>query len=250
MSVKTVEGALVLDTSKVEVLFGPGSEYEKRRIALNSEYGSIISAASKIKAVNSVEEAEKANGLGRLLQAGSKEVESFFKPIKQKIDSIKAPVLSHEKELKGQLDAQKTHLGKILAEYESRERKKREEAERIAREEAERQARESILEVAIEMEEGGDVEGANAVLDAPVVAPVVTQMGAPVKLSGNVSNVAYSCRVDNVRTLLRAIVEMRAPLDCIKIDESYLNRKAALDKESFSVPGCSLVKTDKVHFRA
>lgn len=248
MGTATVERAIVLKVP-AEIL-GPGSEYDKRRLALKGEYAQIILEAQTITIVDSPEALEKANNLGRILQAGSKDAETFFKPIKQQIDGFKAPVLAHEKEFANPLDAEKRRLGVLITTWNEKCAREKEERDRLAREEAEKQAREEQLQRAIELESSGEAEAAEAVLDEPIFAPAVTRSEAPVRMTGQVGKTAYKCLVTDVKALLKAVAEGKAPMQCFMLDQGWLDRKAGLDKEGFDLPGCKLDKTSSVHFRS
>jgi hypothetical protein len=103
MGTAVLEGQLVL---KVPVeLLGPGSEYERRWLALKKDIQQLVLDSSKIKQVTSPEELESANNAGRVLQASTREVELFYKPLKQQVDAFKAPLLLHEKEFAGPVAA-------------------------------------------------------------------------------------------------------------------------------------------------
>lgn len=249
MATATIEASAIVLSMPPEIL-GPGSKYEQGLIALRKEYAQIIGESMKITVVDSQESLEMANNIGRILQAGSKEGEAFFKPVKSQIDAIKKPILEHEKAFAGELDAAKRRLGVLITAYSLEQARKRNEAERQAREEAERQAREDQLVRAVNLATMGDEEAADALLDEPVLAaPVVIQSHSPVKMAGQVGKTTYSCEVFDVKALLKAVLEGKAPMQCFVLDQGWLNKKASLDKEGFNLPGCRL-KTDRsTHFR-
>ena len=199
----------------------------------------------------SPEELEDANNAGRVLQASTKEIELFYKPLKQQVDAFKAPLLQHEKEFAAPLDAEKRRLGGLITGYSQEVERKRQEEERKAREEAERVAREDALARAVEAEQSGDAEAAEQILNEPIMAaPVVIQQEAPVRMAGQVGKTAYKCVVTDVKALLRAVAEGKAPMQCFVLDQGWLDRKAGLDKDGFSLPGCKLDKQASTHFRA
>ena len=112
MGTQTINAALVLTIPPT--LLGPSSEYEKRRIALQKDISQLVLDASKITQVTTPEELELANNAGRVLQASTKEVELFYKPLKQQVDAFKAPLLAHEKEFAGPVEAEKRRLGGLI----------------------------------------------------------------------------------------------------------------------------------------
>ena len=184
------------------------------------------------------EELEQANNAGRVLMAAKKEVAEFYTPLKRQVDAFKAPLLQHEKEFSEPLEAGGKRLGGLITGYNQEQERKRQEAERVAREEAEKAAREEALNRAIELEQSGDKEAAEQVMNEPLqVAPVVIQQEAPTRMAGQVSRMTYSATVIDLRTLRKAVAEGKAPLQCIVADESYLNSKARLERTGFDVLG-------------
>ena len=230
MGTAVLEGQLVLRVP-VEIL-GPGSEYEKRHIALKKDIEQLVLDASKIVQVTTPEELEAANNAGRVLQASTKEVELFYKPRKQQVDAFKAPLLMHEKEFAGPVDAEKRRLGGLITSYNQEVERKRQEAERIAREAADAAAREEALNRAVEIEATEGKVAAEQFLEEPIqAAPVVIQQEAPVRMVGQVSRTTYKCVVTDVKALLKAVAAGTAPMQCFSIDQGWLDRKAGLDKE-------------------
>jgi hypothetical protein len=249
MATSTIEGALVL--SIPPTLLGPDSEYSKRHFALNKDIQQLVLDSSKIKQVTNPEELEQANNAGRVLQASTKEVELFYTPLKRQVDAFKAPLLQHEKEFAGPVDAEKKRLGGLITGYNQEVLRKQQEAERQAREEADRVAREEQLARAVELEQSGDVEAAEQVLNEPTIpAAVVIQQEAPVRMVGQVGRLTYKCVVTDVKALLRAVADGKAPMSCFTLDQSWLDKKAALDKDGFDLPGCKLDKQSSTHFRS
>ena len=249
MGTAAIEGQLVL--SIPPTLLGPGSEYEKRHNTLKKDVQQLVLGASKIKQVTTPEELDDANNAGRVLQASTKEVELFYKPLKQQVDAFKAPLLLHEKEFAGPLDAEKRRLGGLITGYNQEVQRKQQEAERVAREAAEAAAREEALNRAVELEASGDAEAAAQVLEEPIMAAlVVIQQEAPTRMAGQVAKQTYKCVVTDVKALLKAVANGQAPMQCFVIDQSWLDKKAALEKDGFNLPGCRLDKQASTHFRA
>lgn len=247
MATATVETGIVLRIP-AEIL-GPGSLYEERRLALRKDWQKIVTAAQGIR-VTDAESCEQATQAGRLLQASSKELELFYKPIKQQIDDLKKPVLAAEKEDLAAIDREKSRLGAEVTVYNREQQRIREEAERAAREAAEKAAREELLNRAVELEASGDAEQAAAVLEEPVMAPVVIQAVAAPRVAGQVSKATYKMRVVDMKKLLRAVLDGVIPIHAVTANESYLNNRARDDKEAFDIPGCELVKIESTHFRS
>jgi hypothetical protein len=241
-----------IDISRVvspEIL-GPGSEYEKGRLAIKKDWEPIVEAAKAIN-VTDAETCKQATELGRLLQNATKAVEEFYKPIKQQIDAIKKPVLKAEGEDNFAISTQKELIGDKITVYNAEQRRLSMERERIAREEAERQQREDALQRAIELEASGEVEQSEAVLEEAQHAPlVVTQSTAPPRQRGQVSTTTYGVEILDERKLVEAALRDRSLWPAVKIDRAWLTARAKLDKEGFNIPGCRVTKTESTHFRA
>lgn len=248
MATMTTEKALVL-TIPPEIL-GPSSEYEKRRLALKSDTDTLIANAKRVTVVNSPETLETANNAGRTLQAASKEIEVFFKPVKSAIDALKKPVLAAENAMAAEVDTEKRRLGGLITTYNMEQERKRQEEQRKAEEEARKAAEDARLEDAAMLAAAGDDEGAEQLLEEPIAAPVVIQQEAPVKQAGQVGRMTYKCKVNDVKALMKAVLEGKAPSSCFTLDQGWLDKKAALDKEGFDLPGCELQKIPSTHFRA
>lgn len=273
-AVQEVSTEIVL--AKAGELLGPGSAYEVRRNELRREFEPIIAAAKTITVVDSVESAEKANEMGRLLQVGVKESEEFFKSVKKQIDNIKAPVLAAEKEDVVALNAEKVRLGGAITTYREKVEAERQAAQRAAeeaaaaqakldREEAERQAREDTLNRAIEA-------GDDAILDEEIVVPEVftpvpiVQVASPPMMRGSSTRTTYSAGVigweekmlekpvthrgwQNLMVLVKAVAEGKAPLRALMPNESFIAKEGANNKEGFLMAGCELRKTKGTSFR-
>lgn len=264
---KTIEGVLVLPL-RPEIL-GPESEFARRRSALKAEFAEAVEAAKLITKIDTQEQAELATQIGRTLQAGVKEIEIFFKPVKSQIDNFKKPVLEAEKEDANRLTVEKDKLGRLLTTWNQHVQALQREEERKAREAAEKAAQEAQIAMAIELHDSGDLEQAAEVLEqAPYIPPVIVQAAAAPKMAGTVAKTVYTARVEgwldkgqmeqpethpgwvNFRILVKAVAEGRAPLRAILPNESFISKQGSDYKEGFSMPGCKLDKKAGTSFRA
>jgi hypothetical protein len=235
---------------KIVQVLGPDGEFERGRITRRAGYAPILAESQKITVIASADDAANATSMGRLLQAESKELESFFKEIKRQIDAVKAPVLAAEKSDTLPIEAEKSRLGALQIAWTQAERKKQEERDRQARAEADREAQEAILQRAIEHESLGDMDAAEATLaEAPVASPVAT-LSKVSKPSGSVSKVNYSARVTNLLELVKAVASGKVPVNALSANESFLNNQAKQFREAFSVPGVELVRSENLHYRS
>lgn len=245
----------VISNSAIELklppeILGPGSEYEERRLALRKDWQPVVERAKQVQVIDAAT-CEEAVNLGRTLQVATKEVETFYKPIKSQIDALKRPILAAENEDNLAISTQKNQLGSQITKFNAEQQRIRDEQERVAREAAEKQAREDALNRAIELEEAGQLEQSAAVLEETEHAPaVIIQRTAPPRTAGQVGKTVYKARVDDPMKLIKAIAEGKVPMAAIEIKQGWLDRRADADKEAFDLPGCSLLKTQSTHFRA
>jgi hypothetical protein len=247
-AIASTSTALVL--AQVVEFLAPSGDYEKRKIALTSEYAQIVVSAAKITAITTQEEAQEAANHGRLLQNGTKEFESFFKAIKVKCDAIKNPILADEKVANAPLDAEKKRLGTLLTAWNQEVQRKAQEAQRKAEEDARKQAEEDALQRAIELAAAGEDEASEAVLDEPIVAaPVVVQVPVS-KPTGSVGRKYYKCKVTDFKALVAAVAAGTVPIQALEANQSFLNNQAENFRDAFSYPGCELDTTTSTSFRA
>jgi hypothetical protein len=246
---RTDMGTTELVPKIVEIL-APEGTYEKRRIALRGEYAAIVVASKKLTVIETAEQAEEATQYGRTFQNGLKEMEAFFKTIKQQIDDIKKPVLQAEKDDTGPLNQEKLRLGGLLTAYQAAERRKREEEERLARIAAEKQAEEEAIQRAIELAAAGEEDAAEAVLEETIIAaPVVIAASAP-KPVGSVARESFKAEVTNLMELVKAVAAGTVPLMAVVANEQFLNNQARTFKESLSYPGVKVKKSESTSFRS
>jgi hypothetical protein len=236
--------------TQMVTLLGPQGDYEKRKIALKKEYDPIVVSAAKITAITTEEEAQEAANHGRLLQAGTKEFETFFKTIKQKCDAIKNPILADEKAANAPLDKEKKRLGVLVGGWNQEVQRKAQEAQRKADEDALKQAEEDALQRAIELAAAGEDEAAEAVLEEPIVAAPVVVQALVSRPTGSVGRKYYKCKVTDFKALVAAVAAGTVPIMALEANQSFLNNQADQFKEGFSFPGCELETSSSTSFRS
>ena len=240
-----------LAINRIGEILGPGGAFEVEKIRLRQQYGPIVAAAQKITAITNADEAQEAANAGRMLRAGVKDYTEAFKAVKTRIDDVKKPVLAEEKEVIAPLEKEGTRLAGLVQVFQQEVERKRQEEERKAREAAEAQAREDALLRAIEAEEAGSAEEAQAILEEPIIAgPVVLASPAPTKPTGSVTRTTYSAEVTDFKALVKAVAEGRVPLMALQANEQFLNQQAKSFGAGFSMPGVKLVENTSTHFRS
>lgn len=157
---------------------------------------------------------------------------SIVDPINKAKDAVQAlfnPVLADYDA------AEKTIKGKMIAYLNEQERIQREaqaEADRVAREAAAKAEKEAAkLEKKGKIEEAEAIREIAAVTPAPVIAPLVTQVG------GNSVRKAWKGEVFDKGAFLKAVAENVMFFDLVEVNESALNRLLAATNGKAEIPG-------------
>jgi hypothetical protein len=137
--------------------------------------------------------------------------------------------------------------GKAVAWQQEEERKEKEAAE-AKRKEIEDALQTQLQEKAIELEANGQADEAEAVLEKAVnltISPDAPAFAARPKVApvaGIRSRMSYTVVVRDMALFRQWAIEAEQFHAYFALNQSALNRKAVRDKESFSVPGCDLIK--------
>lgn len=82
----------------------------------------------------------------------------------------------------------------------------------------------------------GDKDLVKEIKNAPLpVAPPV--MPAPMKAAGTIYQKRWYAEVTDIKALMRAVLDGKAPAEAIAADMVYLNRRAVTDKDTLAIPG-------------
>jgi hypothetical protein len=112
-----------------------------------------------------------------------------------------------------------------------------EERQRAAQAEAERQEREAREAAAIAAEIDGDLETAEVIQAAPVLAVAPPVEPTYQKASGITKRDNWKARVVNLKALAKAVASGKMPVDYILPNQSVLDARAKADKSLLQIPG-------------
>jgi hypothetical protein len=203
--------------------------------------------------VRSVEDRGLAAEYGRAIVALDKEVEAFFKPMKEAAAKAHKEICTKENSVRKPLEEAKRYLSGQIGNFDQEaERERRAEEARIqeqlrleAEADAKRRADEQALLDAIELEAQGDKTGAEAVLNNPVPLPVhvpavvlPTQVPKAERVSGSK---VWKYRVTD---------EMQIPREYLMVDEKKLGQIVRALKDKTSIPGIEAYSENGARFRA
>lgn len=203
--------------------------------------------------VSSVPERTLAAEMGRAIASLDKEAEAFFGPMKKKAAEAHKEICAKENSVRKPLDDAKRYLSNQIGSFDLRleqarraeEARLQEEAIREAEEESKRLAAEQAIDDAIELEESGDVKGAEAVLanPSPVFVPV-----APVILP---KQVVRTEGVSSAQTWkFRVIDANKIPREYLSIDEKAIGQVVRALKNKTNIPGIEVYAEGAARFRA
>ncbi len=208
-----------------------------------------VPARAKALVIRTAEDYISAGELLKIIKGLRASVNETFDPIISKAHEAHKEAIAQKKKYDGPLSEAESILKPRIAAYlEEQERIRREEElrqQRAAQEEAERQ---QLADAAL-LDDIGETEMANALLDeSPIVAPVIVPRVTP-KVAGISTQKRYSAKVTDLKVLLTAVLAGRVPIQAIKADDVFLNRQAVALKEAFNYPGVQLVTDSNVAVR-
>lgn len=170
---------------------------------------------------------------------------NLIEPVKQAARASWQKVVDLEKEVDTPLSVLENEVlkPKLVGWEREQERKRIAEQERISAE-LKRQEEEAKLNVAVELEAGGNSKAADLVLEAPVVAPAI-ELPKTTAVKGISYRDIYSAVVTDMPAFIKAIHEGKIPMDAVSPNGPFLNNQAKAFKGALSYPGVE-VKVNRV----
>lgn len=187
------------------------------------------------------------------------EITGTFKPIIESAHRAHKVALDSQKKLVDPLNTAESLLKRKIGGYLDEQERIRLAEQRRLEEEARQRAEEEALAAAVQAEAELKQDGVAqeeidehtlSILDsapeqaAPVVAPRTFQ-----KAAGVSSTVRYSASVTDLKALMRAVLEGKAPATAVVADMTVLNGLARTLKDGMNYPGVRLVKDTSVAVR-
>ena len=196
--------------------------------------------------VNSDATYRAASGFLLNVKELTREIMAFFEPLKRSASEAHKKLCAAEKEkVAPLLDVERTVKTRML-QYETEQRRIKAEQEARLRAEARKIEEEARLKEAARLEAEGRQKEAERLIEAPIFTPPVTVAPPPPRVQGISVRETWSCEVDDLRALCRAIADGSAPTSYVTPSMTALNAIARAQKEGFSIPGCRAVVTKQV----
>jgi len=153
------------------------------------------------------------------------------------LDDSKAKIIAFFEVPLKRLEEAKTYLNKIMVDFIEEQEARRREEERRLQEEARKRAEEEALRQAIEAEEAGEKEEAEQIMAEPVYVPPIKIASEIPKSKESHVRETWSAEVINLKDLIMAISQGKAPLQSVQADMTFLNGQARAYKQALSIPG-------------
>lgn len=180
------------------------------------------------------------------VKALQKEVLDFFAPLKRSAQDVHRKLCAAEKEKVEPLVDVERKVKTRMLQYETEQRRIKQEQEAKLREEARKIEEEARIREATRLEAEGRQKEAVRLIEAPIFTPPVTVAPPTPKVQGISVRETWACEVDDLRALCRAIAEGSAPTSYVTPSMTALNAIARAQKDGFNVPGCRAVMSKQV----
>ncbi len=247
----TVDAMSELTVQTAPEILLPSGDYQVETARLRTENKRILALASHIVSITNEDEHEKAVAVGRLVQAVSKQLAEHYKPYKSKVDAVKKVILEDERKDTEEASKEKARLGALVLDWDRDQEKKRQEQMRVDRERAQREEEERRLADAIYLEQQGQSEEAEAVLnESAMPIPVITQKVNASRLPGQVVRTKYRGKVVGFHSLVKAVAEGKVPILALEVNQSFVNTQANQFREALDWPGVVVEIEVSSHFRS
>lgn len=192
--------------------------------------------------VNNQDDYDKASAFIKGVKGLQKKVEDTFKPIVKKAHAVWKEAKEQEKKHFEPLkEAERIVKAAALVWWEAEEAK-RQEDERKAREKAAEAERKRIAELeaqAANHEEKGRFDKAEERRQAAqeVYVPPEPVVSGPEKAQGQAIRVTWKAEVTDLKALVRAVAEGRAPSSFIQADLVAINKQARATQDTMKIDG-------------
>jgi hypothetical protein len=174
------------------------------------------------------------------------QIEDTFGPVVRKAFEAHREAVAQRKKVEAPLiEAENILKPRINRYLEEEERKRRAEEARLQAA-AQKQLEDEQLAEAEYYEQAGDTEAAEEVLaETRAPAPVMVPASKP-RVQGITRRKTWSAQVTDIRALIRAVADGKAPINCLKADMVFLNQQARSMKGTLNWPGVKAVSDSNI----
>lgn len=179
-----------------------------------------------------------------------KKVDDAFAPAVQKAHEAHKAIKALQNQAAAPLDEAERIIKPALAAYDQeQDRIRREEQDRLAAEQKKRDDDARIAEAA-KVAENGDLDGANAILEAPP-APIVAPPPPPKAAVAGISyRETWKAEVTDMRSLIAAVASGKASTTLLAINGPALNSMVRALRSELKIPGVRVWSEKEVAARS
>lgn len=215
-------------------------EYSRGALDITTEVNKLL--------IDTQEQYERGAYLRKSMKEMIATVDAARKKITQPLDAAKKAVMDLFRPVETCLDNGIHHVDSILVDYTTRKERECFEQEEKLRKQAEAEEvrkKKAFEERAQKAEEAGNMGKAEDLrqkaeevsIQAPTLAPAIQ------KIQGLSYREDWSAEVVDLKALVNAVAEGRAPLNFIEANTKVLNQQARATKDSLVVPGVKFKST-------
>jgi hypothetical protein len=203
-----------------------------------------IPEQAKMITVTDNESMERANAFKLDIKEMLKSIDEFFKPMADKAFQAHRAITGKWNETKAPLKEADDHVTNQVKGYLRKVREEEERQAAILREQARQEEEERRLAQAAELEQEGNIDEANAILEEPIVYVAPVPVIETPKVDNRMYRTQVKVKVTNRLTFLKS-VRPETLMECLNeaawsAIESGLSRKAKSLGRAFDIKGCEL----------
>lgn len=199
--------------------------------------------------VNDEPSYQEALLIGQECARRSKAVEDLFKPSREAAHKAWKTITETVASFTGPLETARKTVTRKATIWQQAEQQKRDEEARIAQEMANREAEERRIAAAVQMEAEGRQKLADAIIAAPVVAPVV--QAAPIAKPAGVSvRENWQAEVVDFERLVKAVSEGKVSSAVLEPNMTTIRAMAKAMKDKTNIPGIRVWNEGTVAYRS
>lgn len=177
-----------------------------------------------------------------------KKIKEHHEPMKKAAHEAHRAAVAGEKKFLDPLNEAKKIIKRSISNWETEQRRIREEKEQKLREEAQKKEEEERLALAEEAEKAGKpAEEVEKILETPTkkVEPIVVKPTF-VQNARVGTRETWKAEVTDIKALCRAASDGKAPIESVMANMPVLNAAARASKENLVIPGVKAVKETNV----
>jgi len=227
----------------------------EQELELKNEISPVVKAATDL-VIKTPEQSIEAQEVLREIKRRQKKFTEIFDPICDAAHKAWKKTTETRASFNEPLEQAERLIKSKVVSFNNEEEKKRRDIEAKAeakRKEDERKEKERLEEQARKAREAGKVEKAEALeekAESVAIAPTFTPPPAPIKAQGSSFKTVWKAEAVDLMLLCKSVVEGRAPIAVITVDQSALNSFAKGVRGAMPIPGLRFYEESSMSVRS